>query len=737
MHSSFRYILYTVLLISILIKPGYTNNKKENCTNYHYAETNKNIEVIDIQINNQKKWYRNVLAIYSSLSKNKTIDESFKKRFKSKIIVKYSDGSSCLYIAKIKSTGLSNFHFSKKKFTTSLDVKLLEGHIFNITNFRLLLPKSRAGDNEIFLTTLLENFNFVVPHTRYVDVVINEKKQKFIFQEKFTKELLERNYLREGPVYLMSNLHSKSEYPSLKVENSGWIKNDYNKFYESSDGMRKINELFELKIGNNFYLNLEAISNSKIISEFKIYNTLLLVASATHGLGIRNQVIYIDPILQELRPIYNDGKSSILLDRNLEDSNFDNIVKMYSTFKINPILSLNKLNQINLNNFKNQIKNKNLSLSSQKIDTAFSILRKRLEYLDELNKLENSIKDNKKKILEIKYLKKLDDKFDYIFFDDSTNKEGEFILCKNLKNCHAVNNINLFSSKKINNDIDFKKALKQDFKNNNYFFLGNYKSIEEKVFLNFFQTYLFNNFKLLSNKGIAIQEVDYKNKIINISQINKMGKAIFTGKTINDWKINFTGLKDLDFKSNNFKNLTGCLTFIDIEIKNITIKTNNGTCEDTVNFVRSRGSLKSYTSLNSLSDSLDSDFSEINFQKLKITNSINDCLDFSFGIYTVLEGEFLDCGDKAISVGEKSSVKIKKIIIKNANIGIASKDGSKTFVDLAKISNTKLCLSAYKKKQEFSGGFIQINDLECKDYTNIVNTDVYSKINIKKMSSIK
>lgn len=216
-----------------------------------------------------------------------------------------------------------------------------------------------------------------------------------------------------------------------------------------------------------------------------------------------------------------------------------------------------------------------------------------------------------------------------------------------------------------------------------------------------------------------------------------MGKAIFTGKTINDWKINFTGLKDLDFKSNNFKNLTGCLTFIDIEIKNITIKTNNGTCEDTVNFVRSRGSLKSYTSLNSLSDSLDSDFSEINFQKLKITNSINDCLDFSFGIYTVLEGEFLDCGDKAISVGEKSSVKIKKIIIKNANIGIASKDGSKTFVDLAKISNTKLCLSAYKKKQEFSGGFIQINDLECKDYTNIINTDVYSKINIKKMSSIK
>ena len=112
-------------------------------------------------------------------------------------------------------------------------------------------------------------------------------------------------------------------------------------------------------------------------------------------------------------------------------------------------------------------------------------------------------------------------------------------------------------------------------------------------------------------------------------------------------------------------------------------------------------------------------------------------MDFSFGIYTILEGEFLNCGDKAISVGEKSSVKIKKIIIKNANIGIASKDGSKTLIDLAKISNTKLCLSAYKKKQEFSGGFIQINDLKCKDYINIVNTDVYSKINIKKTSSIK
>ena len=53
-------------------------------------------------------------------------------------------------------TGLSKFHFSKENFLTSLDVKLVDGHINNITAFKLLMPESRTYKNEIFITTFLK-----------------------------------------------------------------------------------------------------------------------------------------------------------------------------------------------------------------------------------------------------------------------------------------------------------------------------------------------------------------------------------------------------------------------------------------------------------------------------------------------------------------------------------------------------------------------------------------------------
>ena len=126
-----------------------------------------------------------------------------------------------------------------------MDVKLTDGHINNITRFRLLLPNSRGNDNEIF-STLLKHFDIIVPDTRYINSIVNGKKQKYIFQEKLSKELLENNLLREGPIYCYQtntkNLFSK--IPSLKVENSSWVKNDFEKFYDSSEGLSKLNDAY-------------------------------------------------------------------------------------------------------------------------------------------------------------------------------------------------------------------------------------------------------------------------------------------------------------------------------------------------------------------------------------------------------------------------------------------------------------------------------------------------------------
>ena len=58
----------------------------------------------------------------------------------------------------------------------------------------------------------------------------------------------------------------------------------------------------------------------------------------------------------------------------------------------------------------------------------------------------------------------------------------------------------------------------------------------------------------------------------------------------------------------------------------------------------------------------------------------------------------------------KISLKIKNLIVDQAVVGIASKDSSVAYIDKAEINNTKECLTAYRKKQEFDGGYLKINN---------------------------
>ena len=40
----------------------------------------------------------------------------------------------------------------------------------------------------------------------------------------------------------------------------------------------------------------------------------------------------------------------------------------------------------------------------------------------------------------------------------------------------------------------------------------------------------------------------------------------------------------------------------------------------------------------------------------------------------------------------------------------------------------KTCVSAYNKKQEYSGGFLKISYFECQNFVTKLNKDAYSQI---------
>ena len=125
-----------------------------------------------------------------------------------KLIVKNKFDFKCLLKAKVKPHGDLLDHYRRNRTgydpiysLPSLKVKLVEGNIFGIVEFRLFVPKTRNEGNEIFATSLFEELGFYAPRTSYVRLNYNNKKYKFLFQEKLNKEFLENNSLQESIIF--------------------------------------------------------------------------------------------------------------------------------------------------------------------------------------------------------------------------------------------------------------------------------------------------------------------------------------------------------------------------------------------------------------------------------------------------------------------------------------------------------------------------------------------------------
>tara|TARA_Y100000294_G_scaffold145492_1_gene140732 strand:- start:244 stop:570 length:327 start_codon:yes stop_codon:yes gene_type:complete len=106
-------------------------------------------------------------------------------------------------------------------------------------------------------------------------------------------------------------------------------------------------------------------------------------------------------------------------------------------------------------------------------------------------------------------------------------------------------------------------------------------------------------------------------------------------------------------------------------------------------------------------------------------------LDFSYGSYLVEQANLSFCGDKGVSAGEMSKVKIYDTKIEFSKSGIVSKDFAEVKVLNSKITNTEYCFQAYNKKQEFSGGYLEVKNSSCnKTNVNKFKNDQTSIIKI-------
>ena len=308
--------------------------------------------------------------------------------------------------------------------------------------------------------------------------------------------------------------------------------------------------------------------------------------------------------------------------------------------------------------------------------------------------------------------------------DEENNKNVNFSVCKNINNnC----NFSYLQQSDIRDLLEGKLTLEGKV----YQFIGDATQPNNDYSSVILNNKNFKNVIFFFNNGIEYK-FNKKKNLFEVFQNSNHGRGFFINGSIENIKINFTGnSSNFDSSSSNRidkKNLTGCLTFIKSYFENVELESLNSNCEDGINLVNTSGNIRKILSKNSLYDGLDIDFSSLSIEHIEVDNSLNDCLDLSFGNYFVKNLELNYCGDKGVSVGEKSVAKFEIANISNSNIGIASKDSSTTDVTNSNIVNTKICVTAYKKKQEFAGGILKIINSHCENYEKKMNIDKNSKI---------
>lgn len=165
--------------------------------------------------------------------------------------------------------------------------------------------------------------------------------------------------------------------------------------------------------------------------------------------------------------------------------------------------------------------------------------------------------------------------------------------------------------------------------------------------------------------------------------------------------------------------LTGGVTIYEGEVSLRNCSFINARSEDALNLIRCNFEIDGILIDKTFSDGFDADFCTGKLKNSIFRATGNDCIDFSGSEIDIEACEIVDSGDKGISGGESSILKVRNCSINNAYIGVAAKDKSFIMLEQTNLENCDFAFAAYRKKAEFGPAKI---DVESSSLKNIQNT---------------
>ena len=703
------------------------------CNGLSYFDNNKlryfDLTQIEIDIFNDLGWNTNVFRIISS--EDKVIKPEYKNKFNGlmNIHVENDDKNlniSCSFDIEIRISGDWTDHVNRKNGMTSLDVKLLNGNIDGITKFKLFAPRSRHYENEVFVTTLLEMIGFLSPRTSFVDVVMDDFngqqifRDNMIFQEKFSKEMIEYYGFREGPLIetdeslrwatIIDNNFTEPDrryFMPAKVLNKYWSRKSKSNQIITLEALELYNKAIFSSNQPWTQLNYDYLgSNTNMIYKF---DAALIALDSNHAITNHQRKFYFNKIENQFYPIYYDGDTKFLWESGDYSIRGD-----YENFSSLGIGAKELLDELNLDEelLRQSLEQKGILFTSEEVKYFTNKFKSFLKNIskDPRSNMQSGMNYFSDSNL-LKTLKLPERKVEVAFIDIDN---AIYEICNyDLTNC-KIYEFDISAA-----DI-FSLASKND--SDSLFVFGKSKKsflIESKSSDNFIN--LTSEVKLVTYSEV-LYEIDTKKNTLDIELLTSRSKVkiIGPGELVN-WKIKVSSnALESEIIRNDKNLLTGCLTFYNIEFTNVKIEATNQVCEDAVNLINAKGSIDSIEISNSVSDGLDIDFSNVYVGNITIKSSSNDCLDLSGGQYVIGNINLKGCNDKGVSIGETSHVQIQNINIEETYIGIAVKDSSLLEVGDANIDTSNYCFAAYRKKQEFGPSYLSIGKYNC----NLIK-DVY------------
>jgi hypothetical protein len=239
---------------------------------------------------------------------------------------------------------------------------------------------------------------------------------------------------------------------------------------------------------------------------------------------------------------------------------------------------------------------------------------------------------------------------------------------------------------------------------------------------------LINKASIISNSPVSMNGTKDSQIVITSSDFSSKGFVVMQAKT--ESIVDYVTFENLNTINYNGWIHTGAVTFYESDVTITNSRFYRNQCEDALNIIRSDFEVAKSTFEYIYGDAFDADFCTGNIISTSFINIGNDAMDFSGSTINISHSEVIGANDKGISGGEDSKLVIFDTKIRNANIGLASKDLSIVEVNNSHIESCNFGIVLLQKKPEFGPSVMVLKNTQILHSKTEMLIEVDSKVEI-------